>query len=128
MNRIDYLQILRQAVVLAKDGDGRSALALLDEALNHPRDESNLRGLRQLCLSGAVIAGNSGDPETAVRFYEHVLEFAPSDPRALYGLIGVYRRIGETKKVNEFVAKCRQACLDSGDKEILALLEQRESS
>jgi Flp pilus assembly protein TadD len=84
--------------------------------------------IRYLGHFAAVTAAQLGDLNTARRYCEECLAYAPEDPMALYFLAYCLARQGEIDEAKRRVAECRKAALSKGEvvgKVMVELVENR---
>lgn len=88
-------EILRGCEVLARDGQNREALRLLDGVIAEAKREGRRNAVRMLSQHAAAIAEPLGDVEQVVRYRQEGVDAAPADAGSQFALADVLCRQGE---------------------------------
>jgi tetratricopeptide (TPR) repeat protein len=97
------------ATVLEKRGDGRAAAELLRRSIAHAQSEDAFE--LRLRLAG-LAQGELGDLPLAASVYESLLEEEPTNVRVWRPLFDVYRKSGESNKLEERISAIEKAVDD----------------
>ena len=96
-------------------GLNEQALGLLDDAIAEAMRQHESLWTLTLCHHAAVIADSLGNLQLQRRYYGESLASNSENPRALYGLADVARRLGEHEIAKEYAARSYEAILRSDD-------------
>ena len=129
MAEIDQLKrAIQRSSELAKSGEERKALKLLDDSLAEAIRNNRSRWVRILSRHAATLSDSIGDLELARHYFEQSLAIDPDDPAGLYGLADVLFRQGETERAKQYAARCYLLSEQRGqerDRALMAMIAER---